>query len=83
MGCSRHRAYDRIWAPYLGLYAEDAIRLAGVKSGDRVLDVAAGPGTLTLMAAKLGAQVTATDLPRNDRAASQACGLSETCQSDR
>jgi ubiquinone/menaquinone biosynthesis C-methylase UbiE len=54
-------AYDRIWAPYLELYAEDAIRLAGVRSGDRVLDVAAGPGTLTLLAAKLGAQVTATD----------------------
>jgi len=54
-------AYDRIWAPYLGLYAEDAIRLAGVKSGDRVLDVAAGPGTLTLLTAKFGAQVTATD----------------------
>jgi ubiquinone/menaquinone biosynthesis C-methylase UbiE len=34
-------------------YADHAIRLAGVAHGDRVLDVAAGPGTLTLRAARI------------------------------
>lgn len=37
------------------------LRLAGLKSGDRFLDVAAGPGGLSLPAARLGAKVLATD----------------------
>ncbi len=53
--------YDRVWAPFLRLYAQDALRFAGVTPGDRVLDVAAGPGTLTLLAARSGAKVIATD----------------------
>jgi ubiquinone/menaquinone biosynthesis C-methylase UbiE len=53
--------YDRIWAPFFSHFAVDALRLAGVRAGQRVLDVAAGPGTLTFLAARLGAEVVATD----------------------
>ncbi len=53
--------YDRILAPFFRHYAADALRLAGVKRGDRILDVAAGPGTLTLLAARMGCEVVATD----------------------
>lgn len=54
-------AYDRIWLPFMRQYAEDALRLAGVRADERVIDVAAGPGTLTLVAANLGARVVAID----------------------
>lgn len=46
--------------PYFEKYAADALRLAGVGPGARVLDVAAGPGTLSLLAAG-EARVTAID----------------------
>lgn len=42
-------------------HAEEALRLAGIKPGDRVLDIASGPGTASLIAAKMGASVLATD----------------------
>jgi ubiquinone/menaquinone biosynthesis C-methylase UbiE len=54
-------AYDAEFARFTGLYAEDALRLAGVGPGTRVLDVAAGSGALSLRAARLGAEVLATD----------------------
>jgi SAM-dependent methyltransferase len=38
------------------------VEAAGVRAGDRVLDVAAGSGNVALPAARLGATVTATDL---------------------
>lgn len=41
--------------------AAEALRLAGLKAGDRFLDVAAGSGGLSLPAARLGAKVLATD----------------------
>ena len=41
--------------------ANDALRLVGLEPGDRFLDVAAGPGGLSLPAARLGAEVLATD----------------------
>jgi ubiquinone/menaquinone biosynthesis C-methylase UbiE len=41
--------------------ATEALRLAGLKAGDRFLDVAAGSGGLSLPAARLGATVLATD----------------------
>ena len=41
--------------------ANEALRLVGLESGDRFLDVAAGPGGLSLPAARLGAEVLATD----------------------
>jgi ubiquinone/menaquinone biosynthesis C-methylase UbiE len=47
-------------APVLEKFAEDALRMAAVDSGERVLDVAAGPGTLSLLAARTG-RVSAID----------------------
>jgi ubiquinone/menaquinone biosynthesis C-methylase UbiE len=41
--------------------ATEALRLAGLAPSERFLDVAAGPGGLSLPAARLGAQVLATD----------------------
>jgi SAM-dependent methyltransferase len=38
------------------------VRFAGVRAGDRALDVACGTGVVALTAARLGAQVTALDL---------------------
>ncbi len=53
--------YDRFLTPFFARFAEDALRLVGVQPGQRVLDVAAGPGTLALLAARQGAGVVATD----------------------
>jgi SAM-dependent methyltransferase len=47
--------------PMFEPFARDAMRLAGAAPGQRVLDVAAGPGTLSLLAAAAGARVTAVD----------------------
>ena len=38
------------------------MRFAGVKSGQRVLDVACGTGVVAVTAARLGARVTGADL---------------------
>ena len=46
-------AYARLLADHLGLYAVDALRLADIKPGEWVLDVATGPGTLALPAARI------------------------------
>ena len=53
--------YDRYVAPQEVDLANQALRLAGLEPGERFLDVAAGPGGLSLPAARLGAQVLATD----------------------
>lgn len=53
--------YDRYVAPQEAELACEALRLAGVDPTSRFLDVAAGPGGLGLPAARLGAQVLATD----------------------
>lgn len=53
--------YDRYVAPQEVELANDALRLAGLEPGDQFLDVAAGPGGLSLPAARLGAEVLATD----------------------
>ena len=53
--------YDRYVAPQEVDLANEALRLVGLKSGERFLDVAAGTGGLSLPAARLGAQVLATD----------------------
>jgi ubiquinone/menaquinone biosynthesis C-methylase UbiE len=53
--------YDRYVTPREDDLAIDALRLAGLEPGDRFLDVAAGTGGLSLPAARLGAQVLATD----------------------
>src|SRR6185437_6870764 len=65
---TKHRAmwalgdYDRVSTdviPELGTVLAEA---AAIKSGERVLDVAAGSGNASLPAAAAGARVTATDL---------------------
>jgi len=53
--------YDEFVAPGEASFANEGLRLAGLKPGDRFLDVAAGPGGLSLPAARLGAKVLATD----------------------
>ena len=53
--------YDEFVAPGEASLANAGLRLAGLKPGERFLDVAAGPGGLSLPAARLGAKVLATD----------------------
>jgi ubiquinone/menaquinone biosynthesis C-methylase UbiE len=53
--------YDRCVAPQEVDLANEALRLVGLQPGERFLDVAAGTGGLSLPAARLGAQVLATD----------------------
>jgi ubiquinone/menaquinone biosynthesis C-methylase UbiE len=53
--------YDRYVAPQEVDLANEALRLVGLQPGERFLDVAAGPGGLSLPAARLGAEVLATD----------------------
>ena len=47
--------------PMFELFSKDALALAPTKPGAKVLDVAAGPGTLTLLAAESGRAVSAID----------------------
>ena len=53
--------YDRYVAPQEVDLANQALGLVGLRPGERFLDVAAGTGGLSLPAARLGAQVLATD----------------------
>jgi ubiquinone/menaquinone biosynthesis C-methylase UbiE len=53
--------YDAFVAPGEERLAQAGLNLAGLEAGDRFLDVAAGPGGLSLPAARRGAQVLATD----------------------
>jgi ubiquinone/menaquinone biosynthesis C-methylase UbiE len=53
--------YDAQVAPGESDLAIAGLRLAGLESGETFLDVAAGPGGLSLPAARLGAKVLATD----------------------
>ena len=53
--------YDEFVAPGEAPFANAALRLAGLNPGERFLDVAAGPGGLSLPAVRLGAKVLATD----------------------
>ena len=54
-------SYDRHVAPGEAELAGAALKLACLRSGDSFLDVAAGPGGLSLPAARLGAKVVATN----------------------
>jgi SAM-dependent methyltransferase len=47
--------------PAFSRFAEDALELARLAAGERVLDVATGPGTLAVAAARAGALVSAID----------------------
>jgi ubiquinone/menaquinone biosynthesis C-methylase UbiE len=53
--------YDQFVAPTEVWLANEALRRARLQPGARFLDVAAGPGGLSLPAARLGANVLATD----------------------
>jgi ubiquinone/menaquinone biosynthesis C-methylase UbiE len=53
--------YDRYVAPQEVDLANEALRLVELKPAERFLDIAAGTGGLSLPAARLGAQVLATD----------------------
>ena len=54
--------YDRHVTPHNAELGEYALRRAGLHSGQRFLDVAAGTGALSIPAARLGAEVVATDV---------------------
>ena len=54
--------YDKLVTPTNISLAEEALRLVGLRAGMKFLDVAAGTGALSLPAARLGAQVLATDI---------------------
>ncbi len=54
-------AYSTDFMPLFSLYAKDAISLAELPADARVLDVAAGPGTLSLLVAEQARQVSAID----------------------
>lgn len=54
--------YDRTNTPTQMWLANEGLRRADLRSGMRFLDVAAGSGALSIPAARLGAQVLATDM---------------------
>lgn len=54
--------YDEYVTPANMAIAEEALQRAGIHSGQRVLDVAAGSGALSIPAARAGADVLATDI---------------------
>jgi ubiquinone/menaquinone biosynthesis C-methylase UbiE len=53
--------YDRTNTPTQMWLGNEALRRAGLRAGTRFLDVAAGSGALSVPAARLGADVLATD----------------------
>ena len=57
-------SYTQHVMPLFENYAREALRHSGVAPASEILDVAAGPGTLALMAAELGHTVTAIDFSR-------------------
>jgi ubiquinone/menaquinone biosynthesis C-methylase UbiE len=54
--------YDKFVTPTHMWLGNEALRRAGLRPGMRFLDVAAGSGALSIPAARLGAQVLATDI---------------------
>ncbi len=55
-------SFDEFVTPVNMRLAEEALRRADLRPGMRFLDVAAGSGALSIPAARLGAQVVATDI---------------------
>ena len=53
--------YASDFVPLFSLYAADALALAELPPNAHVLDVAAGPGTLALLAARTARHVAAVD----------------------
>lgn len=58
-------SYTQHVVPVFENYAREALRIAAVPPASEVLDVAAGPGTLALIAAEQGHTVTAVDFSRS------------------
>ncbi|HVT09649.1 MAG TPA: class I SAM-dependent methyltransferase [Polyangia bacterium] len=54
-------AYAAEALPYFEIFAREALAHAALRPGARIVDVAAGPGTLSLLAAAAGARVSALD----------------------
>jgi ubiquinone/menaquinone biosynthesis C-methylase UbiE len=54
-------AYEHVFEGLSSQFAADALRLLQLRPGMRVIDVAAGTGAFSLLAARSGAQVLATD----------------------
>ena len=54
-------AYTAELIPHFERYSREALRLAELAPASRIVDVAAGPGTLSLLAAKAGHSVVALD----------------------
>ncbi|MFP2959277.1 class I SAM-dependent methyltransferase [Myxococcus sp. 1LA] len=74
--------YVRELLPTFETFSRDALRRAGVAPGTRVVDVAAGPGTLALLAARDGARVTAVDFSAEMIAALRARAAEATLDVD-
>jgi ubiquinone/menaquinone biosynthesis C-methylase UbiE len=53
--------YERVFQGLTTQFAAETLRLLALKPGEKVLDVAAGTGAFSLMAARAGAEVLATD----------------------
>ncbi|MFA5861384.1 MAG: methyltransferase domain-containing protein [Candidatus Thermoplasmatota archaeon] len=53
--------YDHQFYPFTTQYAADALAAVPVHAGERVLDLAAGTGAMSVLAARTGADVTAVD----------------------
>ncbi len=58
---SRAAWYDKLNATMSGAIASQALSIMGVTPGQKVLDVAAGPGYFSILAAEVGADVLAVD----------------------
>ncbi len=54
-------AYEQAFEGLSGQFAADALERLHISTGERVLDVAAGTGAFSLLAARAGAEVLATD----------------------
>ena len=65
-------AYAAEVTPVFEAFASDALRLAGLQVGWHIVDVACGPGTLSGVAGRRGAQVSALDFSPAMIAALQA-----------
>ncbi len=53
--------YEKTFEGLSSQFAADVLRLLNLKPGERVIDVAAGTGAFSLLAARAGAEVLATD----------------------
>ncbi|MQA61982.1 MAG: methyltransferase domain-containing protein [Actinophytocola sp.] len=54
--------FDELVTPETMVLGEEIVRRLGLRAGTRLLDVAAGSGALSIPAARLGADVVATDI---------------------